>query len=114
MWRTSTRVLKSTACLMAVLCFVFVRTTALAAQGGESSIKACGEILNVCISGAPTVLLEGKPNKVSRIDSSFGARIFLKPVDAVATVLKGFSGPSRPYTASNQRPLWLMNRAILI
>ncbi len=60
MWRTSTRVLKSTACLMAVLCFVFVRTTALAAHGGESAVKACGEIFHVCVSGVPTVLLEGK------------------------------------------------------
>ena len=114
MWRISTRVLKSTACLMAVLCFVFVRTTALAAQGGESSIKACGEIFHVCISSAPTVLLEGKPHKVSRIDSNFGARILLKPFDAAKTISKGFSGPSKTYIAANQRPLWLMNRALLI
>lgn len=114
MWRTSTRVLKSTACLMAVLCFVFVRTTALAAHGGESSIKACGEIFHVCISGAPAVLLEGKPHKVSRIDSNFGARICLKPVDAVQSVSKGFSGQSKTFIRPNQRPLWLMNRALLI
>jgi hypothetical protein len=99
---------------MAVLCFVFVRTTALAAQGGESSIKACGEIFHVCISGVPAVLLEGKPHKVSRIDSHFGARIFLKPVDEVQTVSQNFCGPGKTFIATNQRPLWLMNRALLI
>ena len=114
MWRASTRVLKTTACLLAVLCVVFVRTTALAAHGGESVVKACGEIFHVCISGAPTVLLEGKPHKVSRIDSSFGTRIFLKPVDEVASIEQRFSGSSKTFITPNQRPLWLINRALVI
>jgi hypothetical protein len=99
---------------MAVLCFVFVRTTALAAQGGESSVKACGEIFHVCVSGAPAVLLEGKTHKVSRIDSSFGARIFWKPVDQVKTLCQRPCFNTQTQLSSNQRPLWLINRALLL
>lgn len=114
MWRTSTRVLKITACLMAVLCFVFVRTNVLAAHGGESAVKACGEIFHVCVSGAPTILLEGKPHKVSRIDSSFGAGIFWKPVDRVKTQSQKLCFNTKAQISSDQRPIWLINRALLI
>jgi len=114
MWRTSTRVLQSTAFLLAVLCFVFVRTTSLGAGDGESVVKACGEIFHVCISGSPEVLLESKPDKISRIDSPAGTGIFLKPVNesadqAVLAML--FSKSDR---IVSKKPIWLINQALLI
>jgi len=114
MWRTSTRVLKSTACLLAVLCFVFLRTSAMAAQGSESSIKVSSELFNVCVSEAPSVLLEGKPHKVSKIDSPLNERIFFSNFDLESCRTSQLAGFSGLRIVSNSRPLWLIKQALLI
>ncbi len=114
MWRTSTRVLRSTACLLAVLCFVFLRTSALAAQDTESSVKGCSEIFNVCISEAPSVLLEGKPHKVSKIDSCLGERVNFTLFDPAGCKTMQAQGFVPVRVIANQRPRWLINQALLI
>lgn len=117
MWSTPTRVLKSTACLLAVLCFVFVRTTTIVAQSEESVAKACGEIFHVCISGVPELLIEGKPHKpskISRVESSIDARICLKLVDEVGHKFQQSQRFSKTLTVMGKHPIWLVNQALLI
>ncbi|PZM83314.1 MAG: hypothetical protein DKT66_09140 [Candidatus Melainabacteria bacterium] len=114
MWQISTRVLKSTACLLAVLCFVFVRTTSLIPDDSESLIKACSEILHVCMSGAPEVLLESKTIKLARIDSPECARFCLTPVDDIAHRFERRHLFSKADIVESKQPLWLINQALLI
>ncbi|MBX9949559.1 MAG: hypothetical protein K2Y39_10350 [Candidatus Obscuribacterales bacterium] len=114
MWRTSTRVLQITACLLAVCCFVFVRTTSLGVHGGESAVKACGEIFHVCISGSPEVLLESKPHKVSRLDSPIGSRILLKSEVEITRRLEQTQCLRQASILARKQPLWLLNKALLI
>lgn len=99
---------------MAVLCFVFVRTTTLGTHGGESVIKACGEILHVCISGSPEVLLESKPHKISRIDTPISTRIHLKPVDESSGQVEETYLFSKFQIVERKQPIWLLNQALLI
>jgi len=99
---------------MAVLCFVFLRTTALAIEGAESSIKGCSEIFNVCFSGEPSVLLESKSHKVSRIDAPPDARICLSVLDEPIRQTRSQQSFHRSHTPVCKLPLWLINQKLLI
>lgn len=126
MWRTSTRVLRSTACLLAVLCFVFLRISVVSAQGGESSVKGCSEIFNVCSSEAPSILLEGKPHpdskkvskkdskKYSKFDSPLGEQFDFNLFEGAGFKTQGPQGFAGASLLAGRRPLWLINQALLI
>jgi len=106
--------MQSTACLLAVLCFVFVRTTSLGTHAGENVFKACGEIFHVCVSGSPEVLLESKPHKISRLDSPIASRIFLKSDDEIRRRFEHFQCSRQASIIVRKQPIWLQNRALLI
>jgi hypothetical protein len=106
--------MQSTACLLAVLCFVFVRTTSLGTHTGENVVKACGEIFHVCISGSPEGLLESKPHKISRLDSPIGSRMLLKSDYEITRRFEQFQCLRQASIFARKQPIWLQNRALLI
>lgn len=114
MWRTSTRVLRSTACILAVLCFVFIRVTAIAIEGGESGVNACTEICHVCATGYSPILLEGKPHKDSRDSAAVGDRFAFHYLNETVCQPRHLSYVSKTFSVSDKQPLWLLNRALLI
>lgn len=85
-----------------------------APHNSESVIKACGEILHVCVSGSPEILLESKPHKISKIDSPIGTRIHHKPVDQIANRFERLQVFSRANVLESKQPIWLINQALLI
>ncbi len=114
MWRTSTRVLQITACLMAMVAFLFVRASAVELTSAGKTFNASGEMLHVCASTASGDILEEKSDETAHADTCNSNLQSSRFVDQVAFVRPSQWSPEKPDSVPVKVPIWLTKRALLI
>jgi len=114
MWRASTRVLQITACLMAMVAFLFVRASVVEFDSGDRGFQASGEILHVCVSSENGDILEEKPDDTAHTNSCDPNFENLRFVDRIASLEPSHWKAEQSDPVPEKVPIWLSNRALLI